>query len=193
VPEIIDDFVAEAAALDELLRDLTPDQWLLPTPAAGWDVRDSITHLAMSNEIAVEAAVTGKSDVMERVLSTGSVEAYEVEHLARGRAATGADVLAWWRGSNVELAEALKSKDPTDRLPWGPSIMSLTSFVTARLMETWAHGQDVADALGVTPASTASSAERSRQTTADGEPSEARDCSSSQSGKTPIVRFRTPS
>jgi uncharacterized protein (TIGR03084 family) len=29
--------------------------------------------------------------------------------------------------------------------------MSLTSFVTARLMETWAHGQDVADALGLTP------------------------------------------
>ena len=28
--------------------------------------------------------------------------------------------------------------------------MSVTSMVTARLMETWAHGQDVADALGAT-------------------------------------------
>ena len=27
--------------------------------------------------------------------------------------------------------------------------MAARSFITARLMETWAHGQDVADALGV--------------------------------------------
>jgi uncharacterized protein (TIGR03084 family) len=32
--------------------------------------------------------------------------------------------------------------------------MSAVSFATARVMETWAHGQDVADALGVTRAST---------------------------------------
>jgi uncharacterized protein (TIGR03084 family) len=32
--------------------------------------------------------------------------------------------------------------------------MSLTSFVSARLMETWAHGQDVADALGLPPVTT---------------------------------------
>jgi len=35
------------------------------------------------------------------------------------------------------------------RLPWfGPS-MSAASMATARLMETWAHGNDIAEALGV--------------------------------------------
>ena len=36
------------------------------------------------------------------------------------------------------------------RVPWFGTAMSPPSMATARLMETWAHGQDVADALGVT-------------------------------------------
>jgi uncharacterized protein (TIGR03084 family) len=40
--------------------------------------------------------------------------------------------------------------DPSTRLPWYGPPMSAASSVTARLMETWAHGQDIADALGVT-------------------------------------------
>jgi len=42
---------------------------------------------------------------------------------------------------------ALSTLDPKQRLPWYGPPMSARSFVTARLMETWAHGQDVADAL----------------------------------------------
>jgi uncharacterized protein (TIGR03084 family) len=37
---------------------------------------------------------------------------------------------------------------PTARLPWYGPDMAAASSVTAQLMETWAHGQDVADALG---------------------------------------------
>ena len=40
------------------------------------------------------------------------------------------------------------------RVPWfGPS-MSVASSLTARLMETWAHGQDIADTVGVQRAPT---------------------------------------
>jgi uncharacterized protein (TIGR03084 family) len=35
-------------------------------------------------------------------------------------------------------------------VPWFGLPMSAASSLTARIMETWAHGQDVADALGVT-------------------------------------------
>ena len=34
-------------------------------------------------------------------------------------------------------------------MPWYGPAMGARSFITARLMETWAHGQDVVDALGV--------------------------------------------
>src|SRR5262249_28661440 len=40
--------------------------------------------------------------------------------------------------------------DPRARLPWFGPPMSARTFATARLEETWGHGQDVADALGVT-------------------------------------------
>ena len=39
--------------------------------------------------------------------------------------------------------------DPDRRLPWYGPPMRAYSSAQARLMETWAHGQDVADALGV--------------------------------------------
>jgi uncharacterized protein (TIGR03084 family) len=38
--------------------------------------------------------------------------------------------------------------DPSKRVPWYGLEMSAASSRTARIMETWAHGQDVADALG---------------------------------------------
>jgi uncharacterized protein (TIGR03084 family) len=40
--------------------------------------------------------------------------------------------------------------EPTQRVPWFGPDMSAPAALTARIMETWAHGQDVADALGVT-------------------------------------------
>ena len=43
----------------------------------------------------------------------------------------------------------LRPLDPKTRIPWYGPAMGARSFATARLMETWAHGQDVADALGV--------------------------------------------
>src|SRR5471030_2930782 len=46
------------------------------------------------------------------------------------------------------MASAAEGLDPHDRVPWFGPPMGALSFVSARLMETWAHGQDVADALG---------------------------------------------
>jgi uncharacterized protein (TIGR03084 family) len=47
------------------------------------------------------------------------------------------------------MLEALLKCDPRDRLPWYGPPMSALSFATARLMETWAHGQDVFDTLRI--------------------------------------------
>jgi uncharacterized protein (TIGR03084 family) len=52
------------------------------------------------------------------------------------------------------LRDALAEMDTTRRLPWGPNVLSPTSFVTARLMETWAHGLDCFDAVGAEPTDT---------------------------------------
>lgn len=152
--EVVTDFLAEADALDALLRGLDDAQWLAPTPAQGWDIRDSITHLAVSNELALDCIVTGKSDVIDQVLASGSVQQYESDHLERGRNSAPSEVARWWRATNVALAGALAVVDPRTRIPWGPTAMSATSFATARLMETWAHGLDCFVAVGISPRDT---------------------------------------
>ena len=61
----------------------------------------------------------------------------------------GAEVLAWWRRARAGELAAFRALEPKTRLPWFGPDMSVASFVTARVEETWGHGQDVADALGV--------------------------------------------
>ena len=69
-------------------------------------------------------------------------------HLAQGRAMDADALLAWWRQARSEFLQAMDGVDPARRVPWFGPPMGVRSFVSARLMETWAHGQDVADALG---------------------------------------------
>ena len=147
--EIVGAFVAERAALDALVSALPAEEWSTLTPAAGWDVRDSVAHIALGNELAEECARTGRSTMIEDVMAAGSFAEFEAEQVARGRLLRPAEVLTWWRSTTASLAEVLLTKDPRDRLPWGPNVMSATSFTTARLMETWAHGLDCFDGLGV--------------------------------------------
>src|ERR1039458_1278118 len=70
-------------------------------------------------------------------------------HLVRGRAMDGTELIEWWERAHGGMSEAFADADPKMRIPWFGPPMGALSFVTARLMETWAHGQDVADALGV--------------------------------------------
>jgi uncharacterized protein (TIGR03084 family) len=58
-------------------------------------------------------------------------------------------MLNWLVDSRAELLDVLSKRDAKDRMPWFGPDMSAASAATARLMETWAHGQDVYDALGV--------------------------------------------
>lgn len=148
---LIADLTAERAALDARVGDLTEQQWQTPTPATGWDIRDSISHLHFFDTEALYALTDPPG--FERHLS----ELLEIEgwpgelDVAAGRTLGGAGLLASWRAARLTLAAAISTADPSLRVPWYGPAMSLASFTTARMMETWAHGQDVADALGLPP------------------------------------------
>jgi uncharacterized protein (TIGR03084 family) len=156
----LQDFGDEAAVLDALLASLGHDDWLKPTPAEGWDIRDSVVHLAIADEMALECVTEDRiPEQMRRgmeALPEGeeALVALEASMVERGRTLAPAAVHTWWRGGNDALRKALAEIDVTRRLPWGPNVMSRASFVTARLMETWAHGLDCFDAAGVTPVHT---------------------------------------
>lgn len=143
---ICDDLEAEHEALDALVSGLEPSLWDTPTPAEGWAVRDQITHLATTDVAARWAVANSDEWRAEIALPKADRERRQSE---TARRLPPSELLAWWRESRRAMLDAFRPLDPKARIPWyGPS-MSALSFATARLEETWGHGQDVADALGV--------------------------------------------
>lgn len=152
ISELVDDLAAEQHELDSLVADLGETAWDVPTPAAGWAVRDQISHLAFFDDMAAYAITDpdGFTAMAQRAVdAAGAGGDPMAEHLERGRSMAGTEVLGWWRTAREKLLVVAADLSPTRRVPWFGPAMSPRSFLSARLMETWAHGQDVADALGV--------------------------------------------
>ena len=151
LPELLADLAEEQADLDALVAGIDEERWAAPTPAEGWTVRDQIGHLAHFDEmgrLAIEAPERFSARARATMEAAAEGRDPMAEHLERGRAMTGAEVRAWWRGARAGFLAAAAGLAPDARVPWYGPPMSPRSFVSARLMETWAHGQDVADALG---------------------------------------------
>ena len=146
--ELLADLEAEYQSLLALLRPLDEAAWDLATPAEGWAVRDQISHLAYFDDAAREAVTDGDAFLVFVADAIEKGGDPMEEHLVRGRAISGSAVLAWFEQAHEGLSGALDGLDPSARVPWFGPAMGVMSFVSARLMETWAHGQDVADALG---------------------------------------------
>jgi len=146
---VLADLAAETAELDELVAPLDDAGWRTPTPAVGWDIAHQIVHLAWTDEAAVLAA-TDKAGWDEIVVAAlEDPEGFVDRAAAHGSRERGRDILTRWRHSRETLAEVLASLPAGQRISWFGPPMSATSMATARFMETWAHGLDVADALGV--------------------------------------------
>lgn len=145
------DLAAEHEALDRVVAGRSDDELLTATPAEGWDVRDELAHLAGFDENATAALrdPEGFTAGLARILETGEDPIAAITE--RGRSMAPVEVVEWWRRARSELLSAIEQADPAARVPWYGPPMSHMSFVTARLMETWAHGQDVRDAYGVPP------------------------------------------
>lgn len=145
--EAVAELEAEQKDLEAVLRGLTREQWFLPSPAAGWDVRDEVSHLADVEEIAYDTATGGPRQLNQEALQYPSPEAFTEAGCDKGRKMEPAEVLEWWVRGATRLREMLLTKDPKERVPWGLG-MSARTLVTARLMEHWAHGLDVRVAVG---------------------------------------------
>ena len=152
---LADDVAAESAVTRALVAGLDEAGWHLATPAAGWDIADQISHLAYFDEVTVQSAAAPEEFLaaLAQTEARGGVSPDKIA--ARFRDRTGAQLLAWFDTARAELLGSFKDIDPAARLPWFGPAMSAASSLTARLMETWAHTQDIADALGVTREPTA--------------------------------------
>ena len=153
VSSLLADLDAESADLDARVAQLSAAGWLRPTPAAGWDIRDTITHLHQTDVDALLAL----SDPAEFARFIEGVQVAEADpgrlghveaSVVAGRVMDPLGLLEDWRADRARLVAALGAVTEGVRVPWFGPAMSVPSFITARLMETWAHGQDIVDALG---------------------------------------------
>ena len=152
---LADDLAAESAVLRGLLATLSEQDWRRDTPAAGWTIADQVSHLAYFDDVAVQSAVRPDEFEAEkkRMDDEGGVNPDAIAE--RFRDVSGEAMLAWFDEARDRLLESFRPLDPKARVPWFGPAMSAASSLTARIMETWAHGQDVADTLGATREPTA--------------------------------------
>ena len=145
--QICKDLNDEYEALDTLVSGLDATGWETKTPA-GWTVKEQIDHIAFFDGTA-KLSATDPDVFKEHVKALFGGRAEAMAQLTVLKNMIYPDLLKWWRQERRALVNSLSRMGPKDRLPWYGPPMSAVSFATARLMETWAHGQDVVDALGV--------------------------------------------
>lgn len=143
---LLADLRAEHADLASMVADADLST---PTPAEGWDVRDTLAHLAGTDGDAVRAVQdpdgfsAGLTEVAE------DLEGFVQRQVAAARGLDRGTFLQAWQDGFEAMLAAFEPLDASSRIGWYGPPMSPASFVTARIMEYWAHGQDVADGLGV--------------------------------------------
>ncbi|MGI8760997.1 MAG: TIGR03084 family metal-binding protein [Jatrophihabitantaceae bacterium] len=144
---VLADLRSEGDALELLVADLAAARWRTPTPAAGWTIAHQIAHLAWTDAISCLAATEPARFQQELERAIADVDGYVDTAAADGARQPPSELLVRWHDGRTALLAALAAVPPGTRLPWFGPPMSPTSMATARIMETWAHGQDIADAL----------------------------------------------
>jgi uncharacterized protein (TIGR03084 family) len=146
--DLLADLEAEQGALRDLLVDLDDASWALPTPAPGWTVLHQVRHLAHGEELGRLAATDPDGFLAELTRLMGDLDAVERTTVAPAAEDPPAAALARWQNAAAGLRAAVSDGPPEQPIGWVTGPMSRASFLTARLMETFAHGHDIADALG---------------------------------------------
>lgn len=149
--EVCADLLDEYAELASLAGTLAEDQWRAPTPFHAWTPWDEIAHLCFFDEEALTAVTDPEQFGLAAKALVGKLASgLEISRITRERYGRmgGEALLACWCERYPMLVQALSRLDAATRLPWYGPAMRARSFAAARIMETWAHGQDIYDALG---------------------------------------------
>lgn len=152
---IVADLRAESEALDALVADLSPGQWATPTPAPRWTIAHQIGHLLWTDRLALTSITDEPGFTAIVAAAQATMDTFVDDGADELAAQPPARLLADWRRTRNDLHAALPTVPDGHKLLWFGPPMGAASMATARLMETWAHGLDVADALGVAVVPTA--------------------------------------
>jgi uncharacterized protein (TIGR03084 family) len=146
---VLDDLAAESDELDRMVADLPASDWATPTPSPGWSIAHQIAHLAWTDRAAELAATDADKFAAHLQQAAADPTGFVDRGAEEGATVPPAELLDQWRSGRGRLDRALRAVPEGVRLPWYGPPMRAATLATARIMETWAHAQDVADALGV--------------------------------------------
>jgi uncharacterized protein (TIGR03084 family) len=148
--DVIAALTAEAEEFDSLFAGLDDEQWALPTPAPDWTITHQVGHLAFIFRIAGLAAADPTAFTAMTASLRGGFDAAVNGALAAYVDDPPEVLLSRWRAERDAGIKALAAV-PADRLvPWLVNPLPPAVLACAGMMELFAHGQDIADTLGVT-------------------------------------------
>lgn len=156
VSDVLADLTAEQDDLDALVDKLADDDLTQPTASPGWSVADQIAHLTYFDRAATIAIddPTAFAELASELFDAARSDHIDDVTLGPYRTLPRSELIYAWRSNREALATAAAGLADDDRVEWyGPS-MGSKSFLTARLMECWAHGQDIAGATNANRAAT---------------------------------------
>lgn len=145
------DYRAECDVLHAALVAAPADAWIRPTQFKQWTFYDILGHLHLF-DYASELAAHSRQEIegflaqLQVELRSGTTLTDYTRRWLRG--CSNAELLERWRQQSVRLADLYLPMAPDQRLAWAGPDMSARSFMSARQMETWSHGQAVFDSLG---------------------------------------------
>ena len=142
------DLLAEAEELHGFLCTLDDADWSRETGFLSWTPWDVVAHLHFFDLVSLLSLEGGdlfperRSELNDRM--TNGETTTQIAHRELGALAPDA-LLARWIATCRDMAAQLGASDPDRRLRWFGPDMGVRMFTTARLMETWAHGQEIYD------------------------------------------------
>ncbi|MEU4905687.1 TIGR03084 family metal-binding protein [Streptomyces sp. NPDC044780] len=145
--ELIDDLAAEFNSLRALIT--SGADLRRPTSAVGWDIGASVSHLIGCDLVAKEAIATPGAFQRARPATDDGLAELLESHLATRQDLPVEQLRQEWADAFAALLTAFQSTRRDQKVPWFGPPMSPATLATARLMEYWAHGHDVADALKI--------------------------------------------
>ena len=148
-PDVITDLEAESAQLDAWVASLDDAAWTTVTTPEGWTVAHQVAHLLWTDRASLAAIAGGEEWDLLLHVAMQDIDGFVDTEAARLVEIAPDSLLHHWRDSRGRLAAALRAVPDGTKIAWFGPPMSATSMATARLMETWAHGHDVAEALGI--------------------------------------------
>lgn len=146
-----EDLLTEAKSIEALLRGMPDKAFTEPTGFKDWTTEMILRHLAMGNQGAVlSLTAPEKFEAMFKEMRAGREKGrlIEVENKYVGDV-HGQGLVDAWMKTIDDMMDHFADADLSQRVPWGPRLMSARSSISARIMENWAHAQAIYDLMGV--------------------------------------------